>query len=78
MQHISRLAKLWVPLDKRIVLQGVHSNNTIIRNEPEWTLQLGRDWQRTFDRKPFPISEATEFLAEGSLSSGLGGQYCVQ
>lgn len=59
---ISRLAKLWIPLEKRVTLQGLHSNGEVIPEEPRRTTKLGREWQHIFDAKEFPEAMARDFL----------------
>ncbi len=63
-QHISRLAKLWIPLEKSIYLHGVKSDDNVYRTEPQKSEQLGKDWQLTFNQKPFPEADARQFLEE--------------
>ena len=55
---LSKLAKLWVPLGKKLILEGVVVGNQIITIEPEKTIALGNAWQPTFDSKAFDYDKA--------------------
>jgi len=57
-------ARLWIKHDKQLVLRGVILNEEVVRQEPQKTLALGEEWQKTFDEKVFEESEARAFLNE--------------
>ena len=62
MNIISNLSKLWIPLNKTLILGGVKVNENIIRNEPDLTIAMGAAWQDTFSPKDFNERGALEFL----------------
>ena len=59
---LSKLAKLWVPLGKKLMLEGVVVGNQIIISEPEKTIALGNAWQPTFESKAFDYDKAQNYL----------------
>ena len=59
---LSKLSKLWVPLGKQLILEGVLVGNQIITTEPEKTIALGNAWQPTFDSKAFDYDKAQNYL----------------
>ncbi len=61
---LSKLSKLWVPLGKQLILEGVLVGNQIITTEPEKTIALGNAWQPTFDSKAFDYDKAQNYLNE--------------
>ena len=66
---IANLAKLWIPLNKTLILGGIKVNDHIVRNEPELTIEMGNSWQPTFAPKDFCEQEALNFLTS---TEGLG------
>ena len=60
--NLSRLAKLWIPFGKKLVLEGVIVSGNTIFNEPQKTLALGAAWQDTFSAKPFQPEQSKLFL----------------
>ncbi len=62
-KKIARLAKLWVPLAKRLLLSGVRlANGTVVKGHSDIFTQLANDWCPTFERKPFDEQAAKLFL----------------
>jgi len=59
---LSKLAKLLVPLGKKLILEGVVVGNQIITTEPAKTIALGNAWQPTFDSKAFDYDKAQSYL----------------
>ena len=59
---LSRLAKLLVPLGKKLILEGVVVGNQIITIEFVKTNALGNAWQPTFDSKAFDYDKAQSYL----------------
>jgi len=59
---LSNQAKIWVPFNKIAVLGGVRIGDTLIKEEPKLTLELGKAWQPTFNLKIFDIVMAQGFL----------------
>ena len=62
MKTLSNLSKLWIPMNKQMIVASVFIGNTIVRNEPAKTLALGEAWQPTFSEKAFNEDEANRFL----------------
>ena len=62
--RVSDKAKLWIKHDKKLVLNGVLVEEEIIRDEPDKTLHLGKEWQRTFNAKQFDEEKAQAILDE--------------
>ncbi len=60
--NLSRLAKLWIPFGKKLVLEGVIVSGNAIFSEPQKTLALGSAWQSTFSSKPFDSVMAQSYL----------------
>ena len=60
--NLSRLAKLWIPFGKKLVLEGVIVSGIVIFNEPQKTLALGAAWQDTFSAKPFQLEKSKLYL----------------
>ena len=56
--NLSRLAKLWIPFGKKLVLEGVIVSGNVIFNEPQKTFALGAAWQDTFSAKPFNLEKS--------------------
>ncbi|MDP6181038.1 MAG: hypothetical protein QGG48_14225, partial [Desulfatiglandales bacterium] len=52
--QLARLSKIWVKIDKKLQLSGVRIGDEVIREEPARSITLGKQWQGTFDPKPFP------------------------
>ena len=61
---MSRLAKLWIPLGKKLVLEGVIIGGATIYTELEKTTALGNAWQPTFNSKAFDPIQAQEYFDE--------------
>ena len=59
---LSKLANLWVPLGKKLMLEGVVVGNQIIITEPEKTVALGNAWQPTFESKAFDYDKGQNEL----------------
>ena len=74
---LSRLAKLWILFGKSLVLHGVNIDGTVVADEPQKTLALGRAWQPTFKKKEFDEGAAIAYLQTlgniGEYSSNLQG-----
>ena len=61
---LSRLAKLWIPLGKKLVLEGgIVSGNRIFTEQPK-TVASGKAWQPTFDAKDFHPEMSQQYLDE--------------
>ena len=70
-KKLARLSKLWVKIDQRISLSGaVGENGSIIRTEPQKSIELGRQWQKIFDKKTMCSSAGMQYLEENDDSPG--------
>ena len=63
-KRISEMTKLWIQHERKLVLHGVILDDLVIRDEPQRTLTLGAEWQKTFDEKEFCELDARKFLDE--------------
>lgn len=61
---LARISQLWVPLSKKLVLAGIRSQGTIIREQSGITKALATAWGGIFKEKPFNETAARSFLAE--------------
>lgn len=64
---IARLSKLWVPINKSLVLSGVITDSRVVRDAQDISITLGQEWAPTFAHKPVPVDEAKVFLESVSL-----------
>ena len=62
LNQLSERQKSWVPLGKKLILEGVVVGNQIISIEPEKTIALGDAWQPAFDSKAFDYDKAQNYL----------------
>ena len=64
MQKIARLSKLWIPINKQMILLGIQVGDEVRTDPTEMSTLLASSWQKTFDKKPIDIQEADKFLKE--------------
>ena len=60
---LNRLAKLWTPFSKSVILQGVRDEHgKVVRDPAQLFSCLASAWSKTFNSKPFDSVQAQAFL----------------
>jgi len=60
--RLARLSRLWVPIGKQLVLNGLRVGTQTIRDPTDMMSALGQHWSSTFAEKNVDLSGAEEFL----------------